>query len=94
MSTIMDSTLDAERLADCERTDAAMTHKRTLKLGDQQVPIEALNDDDVYVIHLRDRRIVERFGAGIIGQTIRNGSEWPVRLGCALLTGLQAKGVL
>src|SRR5574341_110423 len=94
MSALLDSLgLDAERRADCARTDAAVGHKRTLRLGDVQVPLDSLNDDDVYVIDIQRRAIVEQFGASsVIGQHIKLfGNQWPVPLGCAMLTGFQAK---
>lgn len=95
MSAMLDQLLTPTQLADCERTDCVVSQKSTLKLGDQAVPLDSLNHDDIYIIHLRDRRIVERFGAsGLHAQTIKGGGSWWVPLGCAVLTGMQAQVVL
>ena len=73
-----------------ERTDPALE-----LLDGALVPLASLNDDDIYVVNLRQRLIVDHFGSSsVIGQTIKSGTQWPIRLGCALLTGMQAKGVL
>lgn len=95
MSALLDQLITPSQLAECERTDAELTHKRTLRINEQLVPVDSLNDDDVFVIHLRDRRIVERWGSsGLHAQSMKNGGSWWCPLGCALLTGMQAKGVL
>jgi hypothetical protein len=95
MSARLDTLLSPAQRADCARTDAELTHKRTLGIDGQQVAIDALNDDDVYVINLRSRCIVERWGSsGLHAQSIKGGGSWWCPLGCAVLTGLQAKGLL
>lgn len=76
-------------------TAITLAEPSTLRLGEQLVPIDALNDDDVYVINLRNRRIVEHWGSsGLHAQNIKGGNAWWCPLGCALLTGMQAKGAL
>lgn len=53
-------------------------------------PRPSINDDDVYIIDIRSRQIVSHVGAM---RTWRH-SKVAVPVGCAAVSGLQAKGLL
>jgi hypothetical protein len=58
-------------------------------------PTQSLNDDDIYVIDLTTRKIVEQHGSGTVAaHAMRSGAVWGVRPGQALLRGLQARALL
>lgn len=56
---------------------------------------QALNDDDIYVIDLTTRTVVEQHGAGSIAAcALCRGAVWGVRPGQALLRGMQARALM
>lgn len=50
----------------------------------------SINDDDVYVLDIRSRQIVSRVGT----MSDWRNSKFPTPVGCAFVSGLQAKGLL
>lgn len=53
-------------------------------------PPPSLNDDDVYIIDIRSRQVVSHVGA----MSTWRHSKVAVPVGCAAVSGLQAKGLL
>lgn len=55
----------------------------------------SLNDDDIYVIDLHTRKIVDQLGSSsIMAMAIRSGTLWGVKPGQALVRGMQARLLL
>lgn len=54
-----------------------------------------LNDDDLYVIDLTTRQIVEHHGnKSIAAISMRSGAKWAVHPNQALVTGMRARALL
>lgn len=52
---------------------------------------DGINDDDIYIVDVRTKRIIERHGCkSVVAQSARFG-DMPVEIGQALLTGMQAR---
>lgn len=54
------------------------------------IPHPQINDDDVYVIDIRSRQIVRHVGA----MSDWRRDQFPVQLGHAFVSGLQAKSLM
>ena len=54
-------------------------------------PPPLLNDDDMYVINLRTRTVVQEFGAASPSAQIARSQGLPVKPGHALVSGMTAR---
>lgn len=56
---------------------------------------QPLNDDDLYVIDIHTRSVVEHHGSKTVAAiAMRSGAKWAVHPGQALVTGLGAKSLI
>lgn len=61
----------------------------------QQSRPQSINDDDIYVIDLSTRSILEHHGnRSIAAIAMRSGAKWGVLPGQALVTGIKARSLL
>lgn len=55
--------------------------------------LRSLNDDDIYVVNLRTRTVVQEYGASSASAAAARAEGLPLKPGHALVTGMQARGL-